>query len=950
MSTSTPIDPRYPTLLLGARQAQTNSGDNRRLTRLEQGGLTAPTSPGSGAVTSVTDTSTIDLTVTGHDLSGVVKPNSIDSSHIKSTATGTNDNMLLTSAGRLRLTNTSVSAGLELGGTELMVRSSLSSLNAWTQVQTPTWDGGDGGEFYRFRIAPSGSLTATISPSVFANGTSGRRGTLDISDPVGDGSYKYAGSEVLADTAIGSATIVVSSALTGMPVTGAIIVGDEVKAYTSWTGTTITLESVTAAFHRAGTPVRDARNEWTRLSGANGLGTTYWINYESGSLYWTGRGSFHGYVANHRSTDVRPKINIASVSDSGLGAGNGTLITTTTNHNLITGDSVDIEGAVGGGTYSIDGPNGYFLITRRSATTFTLDGSTFPGAGGTFGNIQPHAYKESAGFQTNLTGDSYGGLLEGCEFALTTLVPTQTQGATIVCSERPAYFEYKATGGGSGAGLPARLNNSGSIGLRLVAGRESGSGQLGTGISLESSGPGYMRRAFIYRQNGVEIVCLDGVTGYLGLNVVTDQTSPIPARLTVGTGSPVIAVEGIQLGTVLPVKLWRSADSTLQTDSAFGVGPATWTPSTDAPATLGSVFVGPSGIISLSHAGGSSTGRVFKTFNTASATNPEFAIFSEGTLKWAASNTTPDVTLARSGASTLTLTGNLTVTGTVTGGASGYAVLAGQAGTANDLTVSTDADGSIYGSAASGHSLKLNSTSHATKGSIFFGTASAYDGVNSRLGIANTAPPASLSLGTGAVATAAEGVQFGTTTPVFMYRSGARILTVDRIMAIGNLAVADPQSATGTLNSVYIDGTGVNSMVSVVKTSGNAFRSYTAVGASENPRFQISITGGLGWGPGGATAVDNTLIRNGTAGMLMSVPSGTGFSITGGYLGFSSTDGTAYIFTGAQSANPTVGAASQVKVYLKAGKWVFQYNDAGTTRYTTIDLITGAVVNGTTAP
>ncbi len=52
----------------------------------------------------------------------------------------------------------------------------------------------------------------------------------------------------------------------------------------------------------------------------------------------------------------------------------------------------------------------------------------------------------------------------------------------------------------------------------------------------------------------------------------------------------------------------------------------------------------------------------------------------------------------------------------------------------------------VYGSAASGSSLTLQSTSHGTKGLIYFGTASAYDQVNDRLGIGTTAPGAKLEI------------------------------------------------------------------------------------------------------------------------------------------------------------------------------------------------------------
>jgi hypothetical protein len=58
----------------------------------------------------------------------------------------------------------------------------------------------------------------------------------------------------------------------------------------------------------------------------------------------------------------------------------------------------------------------------------------------------------------------------------------------------------------------------------------------------------------------------------------------------------------------------------------------------------------------------------------------------------------------------------------------------------NNLSTGVSGGQSVFGGTGSGESLTLNSTSHATKGKIFFGSASAYDGVNNRLGINQTTP------------------------------------------------------------------------------------------------------------------------------------------------------------------------------------------------------------------
>ena len=64
-----------------------------------------------------------------------------------------------------------------------------------------------------------------------------------------------------------------------------------------------------------------------------------------------------------------------------------------------------------------------------------------------------------------------------------------------------------------------------------------------------------------------------------------------------------------------------------------------------------------------------------------------------------------------------------------------YALLAGRSG-----------GQTLIGGTASGDDLTLKSTSHATKGTIFLGTLSAYDEVNDRLGLGTTAPTATLSV------------------------------------------------------------------------------------------------------------------------------------------------------------------------------------------------------------
>ena len=64
--------------------------------------------------------------------------------------------------------------------------------------------------------------------------------------------------------------------------------------------------------------------------------------------------------------------------------------------------------------------------------------------------------------------------------------------------------------------------------------------------------------------------------------------------------------------------------------------------------------------------------------------------------------------------------------------------------TTNMLSVDSATIKTINGSTLSGGNLQLNSTSNATKGKILFGASSAYDGVNSRLGIGTQTPSVNL--------------------------------------------------------------------------------------------------------------------------------------------------------------------------------------------------------------
>lgn len=78
------------------------------------------------------------------------------------------------------------------------------------------------------------------------------------------------------------------------------------------------------------------------------------------------------------------------------------------------------------------------------------------------------------------------------------------------------------------------------------------------------------------------------------------------------------------------------------------------------------------------------------------------------------------------------------------GGVSAHSALTGLTGsddhTQYGLLLGRSGGQTFIGGTASGNNLTLQSTSHATKGLLVFGTLSAYDQVNDRLGIGNTTP------------------------------------------------------------------------------------------------------------------------------------------------------------------------------------------------------------------
>lgn len=196
-------------------------------------------------------------------------------------------------------------------------------------------------------------------------------------------------------------------------------------------------------------------------------------------------------------------------------------------------------------------------------------------------------------------------------------------------------------------------------------------------------------------------------------------------------------------------------------------------------------------------------------------------------------------------------------------------------------TSQTVLSGGAAGSAASGGSLALTSTSNATKGFVTLGT-SAYDETNNRLGVRTATPQTALhvqaaSAGTlivrldvsadtvGRFTIDSNGVHSwgsgSAATDVTLYRGGVGYLQTQGFAAT-NLTVSAGNAAG--LMSLTNTTTTTGADLQIIDNASTAVSVALKVSGDTNQRLTIAASGALAWGTGSA-ASDVNLYRSGSA-------------------------------------------------------------------------------------
>lgn len=161
----------------------------------------------------------------------------------------------------------------------------------------------------------------------------------------------------------------------------------------------------------------------------------------------------------------------------------------------------------------------------------------------------------------------------------------------------------------------------------------------------------------------------------------------------------------------------------------------------------------------------------------------------------------------------------------------------------------------LYGSAASGGDLTLFSTSHATKGNIFFGT-STYDEANNRLGIKTTSPTVPLEVTAIAGLTMlVDGSQNNEIRAMVRNTDAANTGAVARVRASANDTALVDFNAHGASRVVTLYGITLASYGELRSDVGNGLLIGTGsaatpvvIGTNNAERVRITSAGDLGFG------------------------------------------------------------------------------------------------------
>lgn len=195
----------------------------------------------------------------------------------------------------------------------------------------------------------------------------------------------------------------------------------------------------------------------------------------------------------------------------------------------------------------------------------------------------------------------------------------------------------------------------------------------------------------------------------------------------------------------------------------------------------------------------------------------------------------------------------------------------------------------LYGGSGSGENLTLGSTSHATKGRIYFGASSAYDEVNTRLGINTVSPGATLDVQGSAIFNETGGnfdfriegdteanlffvdastdrVGIGTATP------GRRLHVVSSTAGDANVTIHN-SSATGYSGIEFLNAGGTSSFFfgtdnNAANVRINGINSYPLVFLTQSTeRLRLDSSGNYRFGTAtvGTNGVGVLSIKNGTA-------------------------------------------------------------------------------------